>query len=54
MFSEYNGAFAGEGSEEAVETGTVREEIVTRSVIIRFENVLRLPTNTISPSTKYA
>ena len=54
MFSEYEGALAGDGSEEVAEAGMVREEIVIRSVIMRFENVLRLPTNTMSPSTKYA
>ena len=53
MLSEYEGAFVGDDSGEA-EMGVVCDEIVIRSVIIRFENVLRLPTNTILPSTKYA
>ena len=34
--------------------GSVREDIVIRSVINRLEIVLRLPTNTISASTKQA
>jgi len=33
--------------------GRVRDERVRRSVIMRLENVFRLPTNTISPSMKY-
>lgn len=54
MESEYDGEFAGLGLRDNLEdgTGSVREEIVIRSVIILFEKVFRRPTKMVSPSTK--
>lgn len=52
MLKEYEGALAGDAVEDEDVAGRVREESVMRSVTIRLENVLRLPTKMISPSTK--
>lgn len=54
MESEYDGEFVELGLKDNLDdgTGSVREEIVIRSVIILFENVFRRPTKTVSPSTK--
>jgi len=52
MLREYDGAFEGDFLREGDDTGMVREDMVIRSVMIRLENVLRLPTKITCPSTK--